>query len=48
MLAMFGMPGHLELLILGLLCLMMVGVPTIIVAVVLWINQKNRGDRGKQ
>jgi hypothetical protein len=33
MLAVFGMPGHLELLIIGMICLMMVGVPVMVVAI---------------
>jgi len=39
---MFGI-GLLEMLILGMLCLMTVGVPIIVIVVVLWINRKNRG-----
>ena len=44
MLAAFGMPGHIELLIIGLICLMMVGIPVVIIAVVLLIIRKHRGD----
>ena len=40
---MFGI-GLQEMLIIGMLCLMMVGVPLIIIAVVLWVKRKNRGD----
>ena len=41
MLAMFGMPGHLELSIIGMVCLMMIGVPVIVIAVVLYANKNN-------
>ncbi len=47
MLAMFGMPGPLEMLIMGLLCLMMVGVPVIIIAVVLLVNRKSNPHAAK-
>jgi len=45
MLAAFGMPGHLELLIIGMICLLTVGLPIFILVVVWWIIRKNRGDR---
>lgn len=45
MLAAFGMPGHIELLLIGMICLMMIGVPLVIVMVVLWLNRRGRDDR---
>ncbi len=43
MLAVFGM-GPLELLLIGMMCLGMIGVPVIVIAVVLWVNRTNRDD----
>ena len=43
---MFGMPGHLELLIIGMLCLLTVGVPIIVLVIVLWVTRRNRDDGG--
>lgn len=39
MLAMFGMPGHLELLIIGLIGSMVIGVPIIIVFIAMWVSR---------
>ena len=44
MLAAFGMPGHLELIILGLLCLFTIGVPVLVV-VVLQLTKGKRATR---
>ncbi len=38
--AFIGMPGHLELLIIGLICVMMIGVPAAIVIAVLLATRK--------
>ena len=42
MFAAFGMPGHLELLILALLGLFFVGVPVLIVVIVLAANRRRQ------
>ena len=42
MLAWFGMPGHLELLILGFLCLTFIGVPIgIVIGVIVWSRHRD-------
>ena len=47
MLAVFGMPGSLELLIIGMLCLMAVGVPLLIIVVVMSLNRSGGGRPAK-
>ena len=42
MIAQFGMPGHIELLIIGMVGLALVGVPLIIVIVVLSANRRQQ------
>ena len=42
MTAMFGMPGHLELLIIGLMCLLFLVAPVAIIAIVLLVTKSQQ------
>ena len=45
---MSGMPGHIELLILGSICVAVIGIPLLVVVVVLLSAKRGNRDDGKE